>query len=154
YGILVVIWTEVGETTSTLSTIVVSWARIGALLSGSSARSIENLTATASNASPLWNLTFGRSSNCQVLSSRFFQEVARRGLRERSIKPSWTCWPTLRPIALRSTFGSIDSTSAVWRIVILPVDAAAGAAAAVVGAAARAVVGAAAGAVVAAGLVG
>src|SRR6266516_5016776 len=45
---------------------------------------MENLTSALVNGSPLWNLTFGRSLNSQVVSLVVFHSVASPGLRFRS----------------------------------------------------------------------
>ena len=48
--------------------MVAMLVRPGAACLGFSIRSMLNLTAAASKGSPLWNFTFRRSLNCQVVS--------------------------------------------------------------------------------------
>src|SRR5713226_9752677 len=134
-GCLVTIFTVVGAITSTRSTTGLNSPSDGALFVSSRMCSIENLTAAASNASPLENLTFGRSSNCHVFSSVFFHAVASSGLSERSTNPSWTCCVVLNDTPLRTVLGSNVSMSTELMITSLLV-AAAGLAAAVDAAAA------------------
>ncbi len=57
--------------------MVAMLVRPGAACLGSSIRSMLNLTAAASNGSPLWNFTLRRSLNCHVVSFRSRQDSAR-----------------------------------------------------------------------------
>ena len=75
-GVLVMTFTVNGSTISTRS-MVAMLVRPGAACCGFSMRSTLNLTAAASNGSPLWNLTLRRSLNCHVVSFRSRQDSAR-----------------------------------------------------------------------------
>src|SRR3989304_5638703 len=120
----------VDSSTTSTDLIQVKLPRIGDFWSGLSTRSKENLTLSALNGSPLWNLTPFRRRSSHVSGLTLFTDSARCGAgfqvfvsRVRSV--SKTCWLMMIPMRAVCMCGSCVGVSEAIATVTRPRGAAA-----------------------------